>query len=204
MTQQATHHALRDVLAQCERGMLTRKRLLMVQQGDEATNLEAALLDAVDLFEALDIQYALVGGLAAMVYGKSRFTEDVDFVANEGHMDVLDQNPQTMAQYGFDPSCTWKLYHRSGIAVDLWKDQFANAIIERAHTIDLANRSVHIASMEDLVAMKLRADRPQDEYDISEILKAHALDAGLLSTLLTVQESKRLSEIRKRIGQEES
>lgn len=191
---------LAAVLGRCQRGMLTRRRLMMSDTPDKPTDLEQALLDAVTLFDQLGIRYALVGGLAAMVYGKSRFTEDVDFVAEAGHMDQLNAQPDAMRQHGFDPGCTWKLYHRSGVMIDLWKDAFADQIVGRAQTVRLAHRSVCIATVEDLVAMKLRADRPQDEYDISEILKANVMDEELLQTRITPAQAKRLIEIKQRIG----
>ncbi len=163
-------------------------------------DLERALLDAVTLFDELSIGYALIGGLAAMIYGKSRFTEDVDFVADPGHMDVLVAHPEAMRRHGFDPQCTWKLYHDSGITIDIWKDDYAQGIVQRAEPVQLAGRSIAVARVEDLVAMKLRSDRPQDEYDISEILKAGTLDSDKISTLITSAQAQRLDQIRRRIG----
>src|SRR5687768_7064405 len=81
------------------------------------------LLDAVGLFERLGIPYALVGGVAAMYYGRARFTEDLDFVAATGHMNVLAASPDVMREFHFDPACTWKLYHDSGLEIDIWKDE---------------------------------------------------------------------------------
>ena len=196
------HTELRQALDQCRRGMRTRSRLMMDRSPDQPTDLERALLDAVGLFQTLDIGYALVGGLAAMVYGKSRFTEDVDFVARVGHMDILEANAKAMRDYGFDPTCTWKLYHHSGVAIDLWKDEFADEIVQRAQPIQLANEQVRVACPEDLIAMKLRADRPQDEYDISEILKARAIDQPRLDRLINRHQAKRFAEIMCRIGKD--
>jgi len=172
----------------------------MNQTPQDENGLEQALLATVGLFEALHIRYALIGGLAAMVYGKSRFTEDVDFVAQPGHMETFKANAKVMQRFGFDPGCTWKLYHDSGIDIDIWKDDHASAIIENAESIQLAGRTIAVARVEDLVAMKLRSDRPQDEYDISEILKAGIIDNDKLQHLLTEPQTKRLAEIKKRIG----
>ena len=172
----------------------------MDQTPKNENHLEQALLAAVGLFEALHIPYALIGGLAAMVYGKSRFTEDVDFVAQPGHMQTLQSNTGVMQQFGFDPKCTWKLYHQSGIDIDIWKDEHASTIIEHAQPIRLAGTTVAVARAEDLVAMKLRSDRPQDEYDISEILKAGMLDQRQLQAIITDEQAQRLEQIKKRIG----
>lgn len=170
---------------------------------EHETDLEAALLAAVSLFEALHIRYALIGGLAAMVYGKSRFTEDVGFVAEPGHMESLAAHPSAMREHGFDAGCTWKLYHQSGVDIDLWKDDHASGIVGRARPVPLAGRSVLVACVEDLVAMKLRADRPQDEYDVSEILKAGTLDEAMLRTLITEAQAQRLAQIKRRIGMDD-
>src|SRR4051812_33237385 len=89
-------------------------RSLSMTQG-EAPDYTAPLLDAVALFEELGIGYALIGGLAAMHYGRSRFTEDVDFVATADHEQRLVENAEVMRRHRFDPNCTWKLYHESGV-----------------------------------------------------------------------------------------
>src|SRR6476619_4631017 len=86
------------------------------------------LLDAVGLFDDLAIGYALVGGVASMYYGRSRFTEDVDFVAAAKHHEVFAANPEAMKEHHFDSGCTWKLYHESGVDIDIWKDEHADAI----------------------------------------------------------------------------
>ena len=43
---------------------------------DPTASLIKPLQDAVALFEELGIAYAVVGGIAAMVYGRARWTED--------------------------------------------------------------------------------------------------------------------------------
>ncbi|MEM7681024.1 MAG: nucleotidyltransferase [Planctomycetota bacterium] len=164
--------------------------------------LADALQDAVSLFRELKIGYALVGGLAAMVHGRSRYTEDVDFVAEPGHEDVLSDHPGAMKRCGFDPGCTWKLYHRSGVQIDLWKDKHAPGIVDRAVRRKLGDRFVKVADPHDLVAMKLRAGRPQDDYDISEIIKAGAIDEDVLAERATQAQLRRFRAIRKRVSKE--
>jgi len=156
------------------------------------------LQDAVALFTALQIPYALIGGIAAMVYGRSRFTEDVDFVAAADHEKILAANPDIMRQHHFNPASTWKLYHDSGIEIDIWKDEYSDQIAARARTIQFHGRAVRIADVYDLVAMKLRADRPQDDYDISEILKKTSLDEALLQQRVTPEQFQRFLDIKKR------
>jgi hypothetical protein len=156
------------------------------------------LLDAVSLFEGLKIGYALVGGVAAMYYGRARFTEDLDFVAASGHMRVLEQNPGAMKSCHFDPASTWKLYHESGLEIDLWKDEHADEIVARAQAVPLAGHLVKIAAPVDLVAMKLRAGRIQDDYDISEIVRAMSLDEEILRSHVTQAQFEHFLSIRQR------
>lgn len=169
-----------------------------MSESDPQADLTKALLDAVRLFEALGIGYALVGGLAAMYYGRARFTEDVDFIATDDHEDKLKANPQTMRQHQFDPTCTWKLYHDSGVQIDLWKDTFVKDMVARASEVTMAGQRVRIVEVHDLVAMKLRANRVQDDYDISEILTHTSLDDSLVRQRVTAEQHAHLIEIRNR------
>ena len=186
-------------LAQSVRGRAATRKLKMTRDSTPPSALADALLDAVALFRELKIDYALIGGLAAMVHGRSRYTEDVDFVAQPGHEQVLAQHPEAMRKHGFDPGCTWKLYHRSGIDVDLWKDQHAGDIVRRAVRRKLGRRFARVAEPHDLIAMKLRADRPQDDYDIAEIIQAQRLDEDRLRALVSAAQFRRFQQLAKRV-----
>src|SRR4051812_19588675 len=107
-------------LQRMHRGRCVARRLSM-EMVEIPADYTAPLLDAVSLFEELGIGYALIGGLAAMHYGRSRFTEDVDFVAAADHEAKLAANGEAMRRLHFDPGSTWKLYHESGVEIDIWK-----------------------------------------------------------------------------------
>jgi predicted nucleotidyltransferase len=160
--------------------------------------LNQALLDAVALFEYIGMRYALVGGIAAMYYGRARFTDDLDFVPDVLYEDELKRHLEQLERFHFDPTCTFKLYHESGVEVDLLYDQFADGILERAQEVELAGRKVRIAEPNDLVAMKLRAGRPQDDYDISEMIKAGVVRDELIQPRVTAEEFDRLHQLRVR------
>ena len=189
---------LNDVVGRMERGRRLARELVM--RDEPFGGYAAPLLDAVALFEELGIGYALIGGVAAMVYGRARFTEDIDFVAAAGHEDRLRQRGEAMRRHHFDPQCTWKLYHNDGVQIDLWKDEHAAEIVRRARPIELAGRMVQVADPHDLIAMKLRADRPQDDYDISEIVRHTEIDDERVSGLVTPPQYDRYVQIKRRIG----
>ncbi len=173
-----------------------------MQQPQIESSLLQPMVDAMELFTRLNISYALIGGIAAMVYGRSRFTEDVDFVAASNHQNILSANPDAMSACRFDPSCTWKLYHTSGITLDIWKDQFSDQIAARAHDIQIAGRTLRIADVHDLIAMKLRAARFQDDYDISEILRQTSVNDETLRPLITLHEAEHFAAIRERLAKQ--
>jgi hypothetical protein len=57
---------------------------------------------------------------------------------------------------------------------------------------------VRIADVHDIVAMKLRANRIQDDYDISEIVKTIALDEALIRQRVTAAEFAHFLEVKTR------
>lgn len=194
---------LTRALTQIKRGRSFTRYVTMEKPNagqPEPDSLRLALDDAVSLFRELGIGYALIGGIAAMVYGRSRYTEDVDFVAQPDHESSLGAHPDVMQRFGFDPGCTWKRYRRSGIAIDVWKDEHAQDIVDRAVRRKLGRRFVAVAEVHDLIAMKLRADRPQDDYDISEIVKAQTIDEAVLAKRVSPAQLTRYRAIRKRVG----
>ncbi len=178
--------------------VLTTRAQLLMQDNTQPTRLTEALLDAVALFESLGIRYALIGGFAAMIYGRPRVTEDVDFIAEPGHEDVLSRNPEVMRRHHFDPGCTFKLYHDSGAEIDIWKDQHVAGALDHVKASTLLGRSICVVDPHDLIAMKLRADRPQDMYDVAEILKHTPVDEETVRERVTLREFERFSELRRR------
>jgi hypothetical protein len=189
---------LEACLIRMGRGVAFRNAL-MGESLETSVPYAGPLLDAVALFERLGIGYALVGGVAAMYYGRARFTEDLDFVAATGHMDLLAANPAAMREHHFDPGCTWKLYHETGVDVDIWKDEHADAIIARAREVKLAGRLVKIAEPHDLIAMKLRAGRLQDDYDISEIIRGTAIDESIIQSITVPKEFAHYLQVKARV-----
>ena len=104
-----------------------------------------------------------------------------------------------MRDCGFDPACTWKLYHQSGIDIDVWKDQYSDAIVGRARIVELAGRPVRVAEPHDLIAMKLRAGRMRDDYDISEILLGREMiDDAVVRGRVSSAEFERYLQIKER------
>jgi len=175
------------------------RRALMNETGGQPVPYARPLLDAVALFDELAIRYALVGGVASMYYGRARFTEDLDFVAHSGHRDVFDRNGDAMLRHGFDPTCSWKLYHETGVEIDLCKDEFSDQIVQRAVEVELVGRRVRIAEPHDLIAMKLRAGRLQDDYDISEILRGpRAIDDTVVKERVTPDQFAHYLSIKQR------
>lgn len=190
---------LDPILERMEYGRALKGAILMQGKPTDWIPYAQPLIDAVLLFEELKIGYALIGGIAAMYYGRSRFTEDVDFVAVTGHLDILAAHPAAMEKHHFDPSCTYKLYHSSGVQVDLWKDEHADKIVANSHAIDLAGRTIQIIDVLDLLAMKLRARRLKDDYDISQILQTNSIDENRLQAMVTPEQFAGLVEIKGRM-----
>jgi hypothetical protein len=165
---------------------------------------QAALLrpleDAVALFEELQISYAVVGGVASMIYGCSCFAEDLNCVAAVAQQQIFADHPDVMRKHHFDPACRGKLHHESGIEIDFWKDDFSDQIAARARTMAFYDRVMRIAEVHDLLALSLRANRPQDDYDISEIIRKTPVDESLLSQRVTPEEFARYQAIKARVG----
>lgn len=189
---------LDSTLDRMDYGRALKGELLMNGKPDSWVPYAQPLLDAVALFEALGIGYALIGGIAAMYYGRSRFTEDVDFIAVTGHMNIFASHPNEMEKHHFSADCMHKLYHQSGVQVDLWKDEYADEIISRARQVELAGRQVRIIDPHDLIAMKLRAGRLKDDYDISQIIQNMMIDQARLASLVTPEQLTHYSEIKNR------
>ena len=113
-------------------------------------------------------------------------------------MDVLSTHPIEIKNHHFSPDCARKLYHKSGIQVDLWNDEYANQIVQRSIDAQLAGRVIRIIHPVDLIAMKLRAQRLKDDCDISQIILNTPLDEAQLALSVTPEQLAHFALIKKR------
>jgi len=156
-----------------------------------------------DLAAALDgagIDWYLFGAQAAILYGASRLTADVDVTVRLGDRLSNDELVALIERHGFtrripDPDFIKRtrviplLHTSSGLPMDLviagpgFEDQFFARSVHR----DVEGTSVPVASAEDLLVMKLLAGRAKDLEDIAAIVRASGdrLDRAYVEDVLT-------------------
>jgi predicted nucleotidyltransferase len=154
------------------------------------------------IFEALNdhgVRYVVVGGLAVVLHGHPRLTGDVDLMVDLAE----DQARKTVAALtaigllpgvpvdpaGFaDASVRRSWIERNmlvlnfcdadtGRSVDLFVENPVDfeEIWTRSEVSDYRGVPVRIASIPDLIDLKRRAGRPEDLFDISQLLKLQRL-----------------------------
>lgn len=140
--------------------------------------LHDPLRDFVDVFERLDIPYALIGGLAVGVHGIPRPTHDIDFTITMDRS-RLPEFFLAVNELGYDVPQEF---------VTGWVDQVAGLALVRARqwiqgkAIDvdlflaecqfqesLMQRRVE-ATVDGIILLKLLASRPRDIGDVQDIL----------------------------------
>jgi predicted nucleotidyltransferase len=148
-----------------------------------------------------DVQFVVVGGVAAALHGGSRVTFDLDLVPSlepnswQVAIDLLwdlgarPRIPETRERIR-DPDNVrvWReekgmlaLNFRTNdgaLDIDLLvseSDRFDD-LKERAISLDYLGQRFAVASIDDLIEMKSRAGRPQDLLDIAELRALQASD----------------------------
>jgi hypothetical protein len=135
------------------------------------------------------VDFVVVGGVAVVVQASPRFTRDLDicYATDAANLDrlgtlllSLDAKLRGVEEdVPFAPDArtlrhtqTLTLSTRDG-DLDLLVDPPGSpgyaALRRRADVIDLDGESVRIASLEDLIAMKRAAGRPQDRLDLDSL-----------------------------------
>jgi hypothetical protein len=152
----------------------------------DTPKVSAATDDLLSILQEGKYEYALVGGLAVVLQGHNRYTQDVDALVWD--LDIrLEQFFQAAADRG------WRLAKpdglaearsdrilflltKDGTAVDVFLGflPFEREIIDRATTL-LLHEGVSglVSTAEDLVIMKLIAGRSQDLYDVVALCDLH-------------------------------
>lgn len=152
-------------------------------------------LDAQRILEELtrhEVDYVLVGGLAAQTHGNTRMTNDVDLIPAPdpgnlarlaGALQALDArvlNPgheELEIDAGMLPRAIWQLATPHGDVDVLHDAPGAGPYPElrgRALVIALDEARVPVAGRDDLIRMKLARGRPIDRADVAALTDPEA------------------------------
>jgi len=154
--------------------------------------LAGDLITAVEIFdvvfEAYKIRYALFGGLATMLRGRPRFTQDVDFllevpqVVLPGLLDELvargfSLDKETVIRQFVQEHMT--AFRYGVVRIDWLKPVlplYANALAAATRLPWTEGHSLPVLTPEGLIVTKMVAFRPQDQEDIRTLLAANRAD----------------------------
>ncbi len=145
--------------------------------------IEAHLIESFILLnqflQSHKIPYCLIGGVAAGYWGEPRYTKDIDFtvVSRTGDLKPL---LHLFTESGF------KILEKKGTSqfqviqkdklhfiadIILAEVEYQHWVIQRAQKIEMFEIEVPICTPEDLIILKLIANRRQDLLDIENVLK---------------------------------
>jgi hypothetical protein len=140
-----------------------RERLLIsaLTKGDPPVRDDAdkvrALLDAVQVFDAMGAPYALIGGVAVGLHScVPRAAPDTNLCVRSDRRDatLLDRFRSAGFLFRGEHPHSVNLRHASGEPVQLAFDASFDAMIERADAFDFEGTSIRVVTRKDLIAMK--------------------------------------------------
>ena len=143
---------------------------------------EAALVEVASLLEEFALPYMVIGGLAVALWGEPRATIDVDLSLwvepenLEGTIGELCRRLRCLPQHPLafvERSRVLPAVTAAGVRVDL---VFAAHTLEReaigrAQAKPLGGKKIMVASVEDLILMKLTSEREKDTEDARRLLR---------------------------------
>lgn len=157
----------------------------------ESIDPRQLLVKVVKILDELDIAYMVTGGMAVFVWGRPRFTADIDIVIalENKNINSLASALQGMSELGYvDKDAMREAFVKrgefnfidglSGVKVDFWvigKDVSSAEELKRHIVKDIAGYKVNFISPEDLILSKLRWYKvsPSSRHieDIESVLK---------------------------------
>jgi hypothetical protein len=150
-----------------------------------AGDLVAAVEAQCEVFDARGIRYAILGGVATILRGRPRFTQDIDIlldvpqIALPGLLDDLagrgfSLDRDTVIRQFVQENMT--AFRYGVVRVDWLKPVlplYAHALAAATSLPWTANRSLRVLTPEGLIITKMVAFRPQDQEDIRTLLAAN-------------------------------
>jgi hypothetical protein len=161
------------------------------------------LVEVTTILDTHKIPYLITGGMAVFVWGRPRFTADIDVIVEltASKMDALEQALRGLGAAGYvDPDAMREALAQhgefnfidgtTGMKVDFWistGDAFDHSRMERRVAQKVVGHTVYFSSPEDLILSKLRwwheSGSTRHAEDIESVLSISGdrLDRGYLS-----------------------
>ena len=146
------------------------------------TELEQALIQAASAFEDCSLPFMLIGGLAVAAWGEPRSTLDVDLAVWADASQVPAAVDCLCARFRsrtanplqfVESTRVLPLECASGIRLDIVFGvlPLQHEAIRRSVTKSIAGKNIPVASVEDLILMKLVSERRKDLDDARGLLR---------------------------------
>ena len=151
-------------------------------------DVDQALRDIVALCDEMGVEYAVMGGLAVRVHSLPRATHDVDLALSidrsrlpEFFAKVSERGyavPESYLKGWIDEVAKMSLVKvrvylpGGGVDVDIYlaETPFLREAISRRILAESEAAKMYVVSAEDLLLLKLLANRPRDRVDVLDIL----------------------------------
>ncbi len=143
--------------------------------------IEETLQRLIEMLDQQDLDFALIGGLAASIRGRVRVTEDIDVIVDcdvARAVEMLDSlDPKVFRPFLPDPELVLRQCFllpisdsQTQVRIDLavGESGFEKIVVQRASPVP--EHSIPVATAEDLLLMKLMAGRHQDIQDVDGIV----------------------------------
>jgi hypothetical protein len=150
---------------------------------------------------SMKVSWYLFGAQAALLYGASRLTADVDVTLNLPSGLTTSALADGLNAYGFRVRSTNPafieqtrvvpvVHEPSGLPADLVVagPGLEEAFLQRAIVHEIEGVSVPVAAPEDIVVMKILAARPKDLEDVVSILTARDKRFDMILTRTVIQQ----------------
>ncbi len=149
------------------------------------TPFEKQLISLVRLFKAANIKYAIIGGVAVLLYGETRLTTDVDVSVSIGQGNI-EAFLKLAKKYGFCPiprnirnfikktAVIPMIFHNGDDVgrcdIILAQNMLEYQALNRALIRKIGAVSAKVITAEDLIVHKITSSRPKDIEDLKGII----------------------------------
>ncbi len=157
--------------------------------------IEDLLIKIAKILDKLKISYIITGGMAVSVWGRPRFTADIDIVVEMLQKNIKLLSKELLAidkdvyvseeamQEALERKGEFNFIHpQSQLKVDFWvvKNEFNKQEIKRAIFKDIFGYKINFVSPEDLILSKLlwckESESSKQLEDIKSVLKISRVD----------------------------